>query len=106
MSSSPSDLAVTYRSIPRRLRSALGDTPARTCADAARIDELIADAAIMLRCPAEAHAVADAIEARPADEWADGELERLTAGTMEAGRLLRDIDAARPRTDEEDDDYY
>ena len=75
-SSSPSDLAVTFRSVPRRLREAIGDTPpSATSAITAELNEQIAIAAKLMHTAAEPDAIADAIEAVPADEWDDAVLD-------------------------------
>ena len=50
---------------------------------------------------ADAAAVAQAIEAVPADEWDEATLDTLRAEGLAAGAVLRSIQAA---TEEEDDD--
>ena len=103
-SSSPSDLAVTFRSIPRRLREAVGDAPAATTAPvAAELDEQINVAARLLRSAPEPGAIADAIEAIPADEWENDALNALRGTALDIGRLLRAIAAVADGLDEDDD---
>jgi hypothetical protein len=95
MRAAPSDLAVTFRSIPRRVREAQGDTPAEVVgSQLRRIDELVADSARALHCPADPAAIADVIEDRPADEWENELLDQLTASTLEIGAVLRMIATA------------
>ena len=99
-SSSPSDLAVTFRSIPRRLREALGDTPpGATASISAELNEQIGIAAGLLHTTAEPGAIADAIEEVPADDWDDATLTSLRGAALDIGRLLRAIAAVA-----EDDD--
>lgn len=93
-SSSPSDLAVTFRSIPRRLREARGDTPPQATAGVtAELDEQIAIAAGLMHTRAEPTAIADAIEAVHADEWDDARLTSLRTTALDIGRLLRAVAA-------------
>ena len=100
-SSSPSDLAVTLRSIPRRLREAVGDGPAGATAPiTAELNEQIGIAAGLMHTAAEPAAIADAIEAVPADSWNEGTLNSLRTTALDVGRLLRAIAAVA----ESDDD--
>lgn len=93
-SSSPSDLAVTFRSIPRRLREARGDAPQHVTASiTAELDEQIAIAARLVRSDTDAAAIADAIEAVPADAWNESTLASLRSAALDIGRLLRAIAA-------------
>lgn len=93
-SSSPSDLAVAFRSIPRRLREARGESPAEVTAGiTAELDEQIAIAARLMHSAADPEAIANAIESVPADAW-DGEtLSTLRTTALDLGRLLRAIAA-------------
>jgi hypothetical protein len=92
--SSPSDLAVTFRSVPRRLREALGDAPPEATAGiTSELTEQIAIGARLLHTSAEPGAIADAIEAVPADEWDEGTLTSLRSTALDIGRLLRAIAA-------------
>ena len=100
-SSSPGDLAVTFRSVPRRLREALGDSPpASTTGVTAELTEQLGIAARLVHSAAEPNAIADAIEAVPADEWNESDLTSLRGTALDVGRLLRAIAAAA----ESDDD--
>jgi hypothetical protein len=93
-SSSPSDLAVTLRSVPRRLREALGDTPpSATTGITKELSDQIAIAAQLMHTGAEPGAIADAIEAVPADSWDDATLTSLRTTALDIGRLLRAIAA-------------
>jgi hypothetical protein len=93
-SSSPSDLAVTLRSVPRRLRAALGDTPPSVTAGiTSELDEQIGIAARLMHAAAEPGAIADAIDAVPADAWDDATLTSLRSTALDIGRLLRAIAA-------------
>ena len=91
---SPSDLAVTLRSIPRRLREAVGDAPpGATAGITAELNEQIGIAAGLMHSAADPAAIADAIEAVPADAWDEGVLTSLRSTALDIGRLLRAIAA-------------
>ena len=103
-SSSPSDLAVTFRSVPRRLREAIGDTPASATAGiVSELDEQIAIAAKIMQSPADPGAIADAIGAVPADAWDEATLNSLRTTALDVGRLLRAIAAAAEDAGADDD---
>lgn len=92
--SSPSDLAVTFRSVPRRLREAIGDAPRdATSGITAELNEQLGNAARLMHSAAEPDAIADAIDAVPADEWDDTILTSLRGTALDIGRLLRAIAA-------------
>jgi hypothetical protein len=100
-SSSPSDLAVTFRSVPRRLREAVGDTPPdATAGITAELNEQIGIAAGLVHSTAEPGAIADAIEAVPADEWDEATLTSLRSTALDIGRLLRAIAAVAEADDD------
>ena len=93
-SSSPRDLAITFRSISRRLREARGDAPDHVTAGVtAELDEQIAIAAKLMQSAAEPAAIADAIEDVPADAWEESTLASLRSAALDIGRLLRAIAA-------------
>jgi hypothetical protein len=104
--SSPSDLAVAFRSFPRRLREAValaeGD-PDRTRAAEARaaeLDRVVQDASATVGASAGAdlvagtEAVAGRIESIEPDEWDEARLERLRTLALDGGRILREVEAA------------
>ena len=89
-SSSPSDLAVTLRSVPRRLREARGDAPPQVTATVdAELDEQIGIAARLMHSAADPAAIADAIEAVPPDGWDEATLSSLRTVALDIGRLMR-----------------
>lgn len=91
-SATPADLAITFRGLRRRLTQALGDTaPELTANGRARLDELVADAARMMHCPADALVVASTIEDVPANEWDDHTLDQLRTIALHIGTTLREI---------------
>lgn len=93
-SSSPSDLAVTFRSVERRLREATGDAPASTTAGIeSELTEQIAIAAKIMHAASDPGSIADAIEAVPADAWDEATLNSLRTSALDIGRLLRAIAA-------------
>ena len=104
-SSSPRDLAVTMRSVPRRLREAVGDSPPRATAGiAAELDQQIAIAAKLMHSAADPDAIADAIDAVPPDQWDETTLNGLRGTALDIGRLLRAIAAVAEGDDVDDDD--
>jgi hypothetical protein len=96
--STPADLAVAFRSFGRRLREAIGDSPADPQGPAGELQRLVDRVAASLHAPgsdvaSEGAAIARAIESRPADQWTNDELTQLRADALEAGRLLRLVEA-------------
>src|SRR5580765_2512873 len=92
--SSPADLAVTFRSIARRLREARGDAPeSAIAAQEGQIDGHVRAAAGLLHTSADAESVAAAILDRPAEDWSDADLAALRTNALEIGKLLRDIES-------------
>ena len=97
--SSPADLAVTFRSIDRRLREALDGSPPNDAAavPAAELDRLVTTVAQDVGAAGggtlhdRGEAIAAAIDRVPADHWDQAQLERLRAAALDAGRLLRTI---------------
>ena len=99
--STPSDLAVTFRSVDRRLREALDGTPRpipRSPAWSRELRAAVASAASTMGVPgggddlaATANAVAGRIDRVAIDEWDDAHLESLRASALEVGRVLRAI---------------
>ena len=99
--STPADLAVTFRSLARRLREALeGREPTgATVGPVAELHSVVAAAAAELGVPGPSgadlapagDAIATAIERISADEWDDARLDRLRQLALDAGRLLRTI---------------
>jgi hypothetical protein len=103
-SSSPSDLAVTLRSIPRRLREALGDSPPSATAEIiSELNEQIAIASKLMHTAPDPNAIADAIEAVPPDSWDEETLNALRSTALDIGRLLRAIAAVAEGDDMDDD---
>jgi nucleotide-binding universal stress UspA family protein len=92
-SSSPSDLAVAFRSVERRLREAFGDdVPSAEGTDG--IQRAVDEAARLLHTTPQPGAVADAIDAVPADAWDVAVLDRLRELALELGAQLRRLAAA------------
>jgi len=90
--STPSDLAVTFRSLARRQREAIGDVnPAAVAGLNRELDGHVHAAADLLGAGRDPTAVADAIEQRPAEDWDDATLEALRQHALEAGAVLRRI---------------
>jgi hypothetical protein len=94
--SSPADLAVTFRSIPRRLREAYGDDTPRPGSDLAT---QLAAAARLLGTTADPAAIAGAIDAVKADQWDQGTLDGLRQVGLDVGAELRRIAAEHDAKD-------
>ena len=93
--SSPADLVVTFRSIPRRQREAQGDAPPSTTGPmTAELRLKLDQAARVLGSAATPDAIADAVAAVPARDWDDGKLTSLREIALEIGGLLRSIESA------------
>ena len=72
----------------------MGDTPpSATSAITAELNEQIAIAAKLMHSRADPSAIADAIEAVPADAWDEAVLTSLRGTALDIGRLLRAIAA-------------
>jgi hypothetical protein len=88
--SSPTDLAVAFRSMPRRLRQASNDAaPSAISAAATSVSSIIAQAARLMSCEASSDAVAAAIGDRDLEDWTDQDLISLQALAQTAGRAIR-----------------
>jgi hypothetical protein len=99
-SASPSDLAVTFRSVPRRLREAQGDVPADLVAPHTRsIQGHLSEAGRLLHTGSDPVQIAEAIAGVPADSWDETVLDRLRTIALELGTDLRAIAAANPDAD-------
>ena len=100
--STPADLAVTFRSLARREREAVGDTdPATVSTLVAELRSHVAAAGAALGAPGEAEAVATAIERRHPDDWDEATLSILRQEALAAGAVLRQIAAATGSDDDE-----
>lgn len=90
--STPADLAIAFRSLPRRRTEALEEADgASTAAIEQELDRQIAAAAALMHAPADAAAVGDAIHNRPSDEWDAVTLRSLRQLALDAGAALRRI---------------
>lgn len=92
--SSPADLAVAFRSVPRRIRQALepvaGDTSVAS-EELAALDVVLQRAAGVLGTPPEPAAMAEELEDRPADAWTGDQLRQLQELALRIGPLLRTV---------------
>jgi hypothetical protein len=94
-SASPDDLVVTFRSLPRRLREAQADTPPeRTAGATSALHALLTEAGRLMGTGPDPAALGDAVAAVRADSWDDATLARLREIALEAGKFLRQIEAA------------
>jgi len=91
-SASPDDLAITFRSVQRRLREAQGDAPQQATANpTSELHGLLEEAGRLMGTTADPAAIADAISGTHADNWDDSVLDRLRQIALDLGRLLRHI---------------
>ena len=90
--STPSDLAVTFRSIGRRHREAIGDSaPGAVAGLSGELNAHIGAAAAVLGVAADPTSIAAAIDARQPDDWDDATLDALRQHALDAGAVLRRI---------------
>ena len=89
--SSPADLVVTFRSIPRRLREAYGDERPAAGSDLAA---QLATAGRLLETAPDPEAIATAIESRKPRDWDSATLDALRQVGLDVGAELRRIAAA------------
>ncbi len=98
--SSPSDLAVAFRSIERRVGDALdpvaGDRSGVT-AELGSVDRLVARAAGVLGTASTPAAVASELENRPADVWTQAELDEIREIGLDLGKAVRNVEQAAER---------
>jgi hypothetical protein len=107
MAESPSDLAVAFRSFGRRLDETLApikDNPEALASVGplrSELDQIMASAADSMRVNVTSgdvseagRTVAAAIDATPTGEWDPERLDRLRELALDAGAVLRRIDAA------------
>jgi hypothetical protein len=101
--STPDDLATFFRSVPRRLREAIGDAePSSVAGLVSELEAHIDTARRLIGAPADPAAIASAISDRPADAWNETTLDTLRREALAAGRVLRRI-AAVTGADADDD---
>lgn len=92
----PSDLAVAFRSLPRRLREAADGVPDDVADEfVTEAHRHLADAALLMSTAADGEAVAAAIEAVAADRWDESILDSLRQSALGAGRAVRQIEDLR-----------
>ncbi len=100
----PDDLAVTFRSLARRQREAIGDAdPAAVGGAVGELQQHVAAAAGVLGVAPDATTVADAIVARDPTAWDEATLDTLRRHGLAAGDVLRRIAAASGADDPDDD---
>ena len=95
--SAPSDLAVAFRSLPRRLREASSSddvTPAEITTATNAVEAAIASAATLLSCSPNADGVAAAIQSRKAREWTAADLAGIQQAANAAAAAIRGLQAS------------
>jgi hypothetical protein len=99
----PKDLAVSFRSLARRQREALGEAdPSEHAGLVAELRGHIDAAAAVMHTSADAQSVAQAIDDRPADQWDDETLATLRQHALGAGSVLRAMSMAAGTAFEDD----
>ena len=101
--STPADLAVAFRSLERRRREAVeASGGAAVAGSLGQLDQHIAAAATLVGAAASAGAIADALAAKPADEWDEATLDAVREHATGAGTAIRQIaDAGGTGDDDE-----
>lgn len=91
--STPSDLAIAFRSLPRRLREAsAGDVDQVDIGTAtATVEDAINAAASLMNCESTANDVASLIERRPLVEWTAAQLSQLQSYASASGAAIREL---------------
>jgi hypothetical protein len=103
--SSPADLAVAFRSFPRRIHEAVAlaktaDDRARAAMAEREVTRIVSDAAAVMHTTATGHlsdvaaAVADRIKAEKTEHWDDARLDALRSLATAAGRAMRGTEPA------------
>ena len=89
--STPADLAIAFRSLPRRLREAsiLDVAPDAIATATSALDSAVVASARLLGCSASVEAIASRIDERRLDDWTAGDIESLQAYAREAGTAIR-----------------
>lgn len=98
--SSPADLAVAFRSFPRRVHESVAlartaDARAKAASAERVVAKVLTDAAVLLGTRSTGHisdvaaGVADFMDDESPEEWRDDRLEKLRALAREAGVALR-----------------
>lgn len=101
--STPDDLVVTFRSLARRQREAIGDAdPSAVGGAIGELQRHVAAAAATIGVSPDATVVANAIDSRPADAWDTATLDALRTEALSIGAILRRI-AATTGADDPDD---
>lgn len=94
--SSPADLAVAFRSVPRRVRDALeGCEDASTWSGHSRIETALREAADLVGASCDPSELAEVIDRRRAADWTDSDLSRLQTLALQLGALVREAEALR-----------
>ena len=89
--STPDDLAISFRSLPRRLREAsIGDVDPTDATHASKlVDEAVAGAALIVGCSPTIESLATTLEQRPLNEWTDAQLATVQGYATAAGTAIR-----------------
>jgi type IV secretory pathway ATPase VirB11/archaellum biosynthesis ATPase len=97
--STPTDLAVSFRSLARRMGQAVSDdTPPDALITAkGEVQGAIGAAASVVGSPATAEDLASAIESRNLREWTEADLDALQTHANDAARAIRALSDASER---------
>ena len=91
--SSPADLAVAFRSLPRRLKEAAAEDapPQAVSVAASAVSAAVGRAAGVLGTADTADAVAAELGSRKAEDWTDSDLVAIQHAADEAARAIREL---------------
>ncbi|MEO5724818.1 MAG: hypothetical protein ABIQ39_05845 [Ilumatobacteraceae bacterium] len=92
---SPSDLAVLFRSLTRRVQEAFGDAAPK----GSELDAQLTKAAQLMHTTTDPTAIAVAIDRIAADDWDDATLDSMRAVALEIGHRIREISEIHHRDD-------
>ena len=89
--STPADLAIAFRSLPRRLReaSALDVAPNAIAVATSAVESACAASASLLGCSATVESIANTIDQRHLNDWIAGDIESLQNHARQAGAAIR-----------------
>ncbi len=93
----PDDLSVAFRSLPRRLSEAtVEDTPPEAATTAQReLNDAVTAAATLLGSAATVEGVAAAIQERHIADWNDADLDALQTHANDAAAAIRNLERDR-----------
>jgi len=89
--STPADLSIAFRSLPRRLREAsiLDVAPDAIAVATSAVEDALSASAHLLGCSATVESISSAIDMRHLDDWSASDLVLLQSHARQAGTAIR-----------------